>query len=116
MDENIKDTWTSLRGQAVLEWQRTTETQLLPALDERTIKVNSKTIIDPAPGNECIIIWFCSKNDYYLEIQLHSANAFSAIATKGDETLTWPTLPFSVYDRKNYTIAYLLEWLDKWIV
>jgi hypothetical protein len=114
MDRNVKDLWTSLRTQALRDWSASVEETLYPELEARGIKVNSKTVMDPAPGNEYLVIWFCSKGDNYLEIHMHTANGFSTVSTK-DAATTWPTLPSSTYDRQNYTLAYLLAWLDKWI-
>jgi hypothetical protein len=116
MSENIGEIWGSLRSDAIQNWRLAIEETLFPALEARGIKVNSTTIIDPVPGNEYLIIWFCSSGDWYLEIHAHSATALSVTATKNEKTITWPTLPPSVYDRKNYTVAYLIAWLDEWIV
>lgn len=114
MDRNIKELWGDIRSKAILEWRDSIGSVMEPELEKRGIKVNSYSLMDPAPGNEVILIWACLWGEKSLEIQAHSANSFSATyidpATPG--AIFWPSAQSHIYDRKNYTIAQLLAWID----
>jgi hypothetical protein len=113
MDSNIKVLWEEARARASQEWMRQIGEMLIPAMGDRGYKNGSVYAIDPAPGNEFIAVWVFTKGDYYLEVHAHSANAFSVVGNDGTNAINWPTSPGSLYDRQNYTVSYLLEWIDQ---
>lgn len=119
MNTNITETWQTTKSAAIQAWRDLISENLEPKLEERGVVVNSYAFVDPAPGNEYEAIWFCTKGTISLEIHASTATAFYAIVTDTDtgESLGWPTSPMSTYDRKNYTVKQLIEWLDKqpWI-
>ena len=114
MDSNIKVLWEEAKARASQEWMHQIGEMLIPAMEERGYKTGSIYAIDPAPGNEFIAVWVFTKEDYYLEVHAHSANAFSVTGNDGTpNAINWPTSPMALYDRKNYTVDYLLEWIDQ---
>jgi hypothetical protein len=113
MDSNIKVLWGEAKARASQEWMNQISQMLIPAMESRGYKIGSIYAIDPAPGNELIAVWVFTKGDFYLEVHAHSANAFSVIGNDGDNALNWPTSSTALFDRKNYTVGYLMEWIDQ---
>lgn len=114
MSDNIRETWINLQSEAVAKWMDSINTVLVGGLQDLGIKIDSKTIQNPLPGNEIGIIWYCSYDGYYIEIQAHTANAFFVKIIDNSIAVYWPSALMSTYDRKNYTVSYLLEWLKSW--
>jgi hypothetical protein len=114
--DNIKEQWLEVRSKAILEWRDSIGSIMEPELNTRGIKITSYSIIDPAPGNEAIALWMGSWGKGSLEIQAHTANSFSiTLIPEGGTVSYWPSSQYHIYDRQNYTIAQLLEWIDSQI-
>lgn len=114
LDENITQTWENLQRQTQNDWKTKIRELIEPELERRGITITSASSMSVGGLGEFLQLLICeTSNGAYMEIHASSKKGFSISVEMDKEPFTWPTSPMSVYDRKNYTIRQLLDWLDK---
>lgn len=111
LDDNITQRWDEIRLQAVQDWKAEIRERLGSELEGRGITIQSSSIAHRGEVFQHIMAGQ-ALNGADIEITVDSKHAFQVRVIHEDEVYHWPTTPMSTYDRKNYTIRHLLDWLD----
>lgn len=110
-NDNITQVWDGLKRQACQAWKNELREAIEPELDSRGITIDSASTT--YRGEEFDYILFCSAlSGDYIEIRVDCKKAFLIKVTNENEVYFWPDTPLSTYDRGNYTVQQLLDWLD----
>ena len=110
IDTNIVEEYRTFREEMLREWRTSIREVVEPAFAERGISIDSASAINR--NDEHISLLICTIDGFYMEIRASTKLGFNVSITAGDNRINWPSLPMSALDRKNYTVQYLLDWLD----
>lgn len=112
LNSSITEDWDTRNRQAQQEWKAEIRNLLEPELESRGITITSASSLS-VDGTDFHHFLICeAANGAYIEIRASSKQGFAVSVVRNDEPSVWPTVPLSTYDRKNYTLHQLINWLD----
>ena len=104
--------WDVKRRQSQTEWKTEIRELLEAELESLGVVITSASSMSVGMGDFHFLLICQALNGAYIEVRASTKQGFSVSVELDEESFTWPTAPPSTYDRKNYTIQQLLDWLD----
>ena len=112
LNDSIVQRWKSIYQESQQKWKTEVLELLKGELENKGVSILSSSLMF-VNDNEFHYLLICESSDgAYIEIRIQNKKGFMVSVDYNENPFYWPTAPFSVRDRKNYTIQHLIDWLE----